>query len=239
MSYSEQLWSRRSSRTNRITLVRKIVNQARRTRDLVANLLSFAQQAPGEKILVDLSVSAQPRHANARGRADLGQNSDVSLSSSRISPTCAATPTSYFRHSSKSSRTPWTRSRKSAAARSKSRAQRDGTRDPPPVLRQRPRHSRSAARLRSLLHHQARRQRHRPRPERRLRRHPGSRRPDHLPEQSRRRRIVHAPAAGDHRGRQPRRWRGKISLSGRTDCPLCNSMSSVVKVLVLDSSTAS
>ncbi len=35
--------------------MRKIVNQARRTRDLVANLLSFAQQAPGEKIVVDLS----------------------------------------------------------------------------------------------------------------------------------------------------------------------------------------
>jgi C4-dicarboxylate-specific signal transduction histidine kinase len=35
------------------------VNQARRTGDLVANLLSFAQQAPGQKNLVDLGLLLQ------------------------------------------------------------------------------------------------------------------------------------------------------------------------------------
>jgi signal transduction histidine kinase len=56
MSYSEQLWSREKLTDEQKVLLRKIVNQARRTRDLVANLLSFAQQAPGEKIVVDLAL---------------------------------------------------------------------------------------------------------------------------------------------------------------------------------------
>jgi len=59
MSYSEQLWSKEKLTDEQTALVRKIVNQARRTRDLVANLLSFAQQTPGEKIVVDLRVLLQ------------------------------------------------------------------------------------------------------------------------------------------------------------------------------------
>jgi signal transduction histidine kinase len=56
MSYSEQLWAQERLSTEQNTLLRKIVTQAQRTRDLVANLLSFAQQTPGEKALVDLSL---------------------------------------------------------------------------------------------------------------------------------------------------------------------------------------
>jgi signal transduction histidine kinase len=56
MSYSEQLWSKEKLTEEQNALVRKIVNQAGRTRDLVANLLSFARQAPGEKIVVDLTL---------------------------------------------------------------------------------------------------------------------------------------------------------------------------------------
>jgi signal transduction histidine kinase len=56
MNYSEQIWSQEKLTTEQSALVRKIVTQAQRTRDLVANLLSFAQQAPGQKNLVDLSV---------------------------------------------------------------------------------------------------------------------------------------------------------------------------------------
>jgi signal transduction histidine kinase len=55
MGYSEQLWSQRLSR-EQDSLVRKIVNHAHRTRELVANLLSFAQQSAGQKTIVDLSV---------------------------------------------------------------------------------------------------------------------------------------------------------------------------------------
>jgi len=56
MSYSEELWSKEKLTDEQNALLRKIVNQARRTRDLVANLLSFARQAPGEKIVVDLAL---------------------------------------------------------------------------------------------------------------------------------------------------------------------------------------
>jgi len=56
MSFSEELWSSARLTEEQNKLLRKIVNQARRTSDLVANLLSFAQQAPGEKTLVDLGV---------------------------------------------------------------------------------------------------------------------------------------------------------------------------------------
>ena len=56
MNYSEELWTQERLTEEQNTLLRKIVNQARRTRDLVTNLLSFAQQAPGEKAPVDVKV---------------------------------------------------------------------------------------------------------------------------------------------------------------------------------------
>jgi len=56
MGYSEQLWSKHHLTSEQDALVRKIVNQARRTQDLVSDLLSFARQSPGEKALVDLSL---------------------------------------------------------------------------------------------------------------------------------------------------------------------------------------
>ncbi|HTW30623.1 MAG TPA: HAMP domain-containing sensor histidine kinase [Candidatus Sulfotelmatobacter sp.] len=56
MTCSEQLWAKERLTDQQNALVRKIVNQARRTSDLVANLLSFAQQTPGEKVLVDLPI---------------------------------------------------------------------------------------------------------------------------------------------------------------------------------------
>jgi two-component system NtrC family sensor kinase len=56
MGCSERLWSNEPLTAEQDGLVRKVVNQARRTRDLVSDLLSFAQQRPGEKALVDLSV---------------------------------------------------------------------------------------------------------------------------------------------------------------------------------------
>ena len=78
MKYSEQLWSKQRLTDEQDAMVRKIVNQARRTRDLVGDLLSFAQQSPGEKALVDLSVllnrSAQileARHRASRIRVEI------------------------------------------------------------------------------------------------------------------------------------------------------------------------
>jgi two-component system NtrC family sensor kinase len=56
MNYSEQLWGKERLTAEQNRLVRKIVDQSRRTRDLVADLLRFAQQSPGEKTLLDLRV---------------------------------------------------------------------------------------------------------------------------------------------------------------------------------------
>jgi signal transduction histidine kinase len=54
MNHSEQLWAQGGLTDEQSTMLRKIVTQAGRTRDLVSNLLSFAQQSPGEKSPVDL-----------------------------------------------------------------------------------------------------------------------------------------------------------------------------------------
>ncbi len=59
MSQSEQLWGKDRISDEQGRLIRKIVSQAQRTRDLVADLLRFAQQSPGEKIVVDLSMLLQ------------------------------------------------------------------------------------------------------------------------------------------------------------------------------------
>jgi two-component system NtrC family sensor kinase len=56
MENSEQLWSGERLTSEQDALVRKIVNQARRTRDLISDLLSFSRQAPGDKVPVDLGV---------------------------------------------------------------------------------------------------------------------------------------------------------------------------------------
>jgi len=54
LGYSELLAENRNLEPAQVTMAKKIGQQARRTRDLVSGLLSFAQQAPAEKILVDL-----------------------------------------------------------------------------------------------------------------------------------------------------------------------------------------
>jgi signal transduction histidine kinase len=56
MGYSEQLWALEPLTEEQNTLLRKIVSHAQRTRDLVVNLLSFARQSPGAKVLVDLNL---------------------------------------------------------------------------------------------------------------------------------------------------------------------------------------
>jgi len=56
MTTSEELSTNHKLTPDQDTLLRKIVNQSSRTRDLIDNLLSFAQQAPGEKRPVDLTI---------------------------------------------------------------------------------------------------------------------------------------------------------------------------------------
>jgi len=83
MSYSERLWAQEGLTEEQNTLLRKIVHQAQRTRDLVANLLSFAQQSPAEKILVDVGMllaravqMLEPRYPGAKIRVSLSVNDD-------------------------------------------------------------------------------------------------------------------------------------------------------------------
>ena len=56
MNTSEQLWSDGSLSEQQTSLLRKILTHAGRSRDLVVSLLRFAQHAPGEKALVDISM---------------------------------------------------------------------------------------------------------------------------------------------------------------------------------------
>jgi signal transduction histidine kinase len=56
MTHSDELWAKERLSDQQDAFLRKIVNQAQRTQDLISNLLSFAQQAPGEKTPVDLSI---------------------------------------------------------------------------------------------------------------------------------------------------------------------------------------
>jgi signal transduction histidine kinase len=56
MTHSEELWTNERLTEEQSSLLRKIVNQAHRTQELVTSLLSFARQAPGEKTLVDLGM---------------------------------------------------------------------------------------------------------------------------------------------------------------------------------------
>jgi signal transduction histidine kinase len=79
MEYSEKLWSKERLTGNQDALVRKIVNQSQRTRELVANLLSFAQQGSGEKTMVDLSMLLQ-RSVQMRGLQHHDQKIRIEIS---------------------------------------------------------------------------------------------------------------------------------------------------------------
>jgi signal transduction histidine kinase len=59
LGYSELLASEPALRGEQAAMVQKIGQQARRTRDLVADLLSFSQQSSSEKVLVDVTALLQ------------------------------------------------------------------------------------------------------------------------------------------------------------------------------------
>jgi two-component system, NtrC family, sensor kinase len=83
MNYSEQLWAQEQLSPEQHALLRKIVHQAQRTRDLVTNLLSFAQQTPGDRVLVDAGVLVhratqilESRYPTGKIRVDLRIDKD-------------------------------------------------------------------------------------------------------------------------------------------------------------------
>jgi signal transduction histidine kinase len=59
LGYSELLAAQSSLKGEQASMAQKIGQQARRTRDLVADLLSFSQQNPSEKILIDVGGLVQ------------------------------------------------------------------------------------------------------------------------------------------------------------------------------------
>jgi two-component system NtrC family sensor kinase len=59
LGYSELLASQASLENEQASMAQKIGQQARRTRDLVADLLSFSQQNPSDKVLVDVGALVQ------------------------------------------------------------------------------------------------------------------------------------------------------------------------------------
>jgi len=79
MEFSEKLWSKERLTSEQDALVRKIVNQSQRTRELISNLLSFAQQGSGEKKRVDLCTLLQ-RSVQMRGLQSHDQKIRVEIS---------------------------------------------------------------------------------------------------------------------------------------------------------------
>jgi signal transduction histidine kinase len=59
LGYSELLAAHQGMEPEQANMARKIGQQARRTRELVSSLLSFAQQSPGEKTLLDMGPLVQ------------------------------------------------------------------------------------------------------------------------------------------------------------------------------------
>jgi signal transduction histidine kinase len=59
LGYSELLSENEAMSPDQASMARKIGQQARRTRDLVSGLLSFAQQTPADKALVDIGALAR------------------------------------------------------------------------------------------------------------------------------------------------------------------------------------
>jgi signal transduction histidine kinase len=59
LGYSELLAAQADLESKQASMARKIGQQARRTRELVSSLLSFAQQSPGEKTLLDMGSILQ------------------------------------------------------------------------------------------------------------------------------------------------------------------------------------
>jgi signal transduction histidine kinase len=83
LNCSEHIWSKEPLTAEQDSLVRKIVTQAMRTRDLVTDLLSFAQKTPGEKVLADVSMllnraiqMLEAQRPGGRTRVKLSINAD-------------------------------------------------------------------------------------------------------------------------------------------------------------------
>jgi signal transduction histidine kinase len=73
LATADQLWAKEGLTDDQKNLLRKIVAQAQRTRDLVARLLNFAQRSPSEKSLVDVGMLLHRAHAMLEPRYPAGK----------------------------------------------------------------------------------------------------------------------------------------------------------------------
>ena len=95
LGYSELLADNASLTSEQTGMVHKIGQQARRTRDLVSGLLSFAQQSPGEKAPVDLASLLQ-RAVNMEILGLGSRNVHVELSVPRSLPAISGSANQLF-----------------------------------------------------------------------------------------------------------------------------------------------
>jgi len=89
------LWTQEGLSEEQNVLLRKIATHAQRTRDLVANLLSFAQQNPGEKVPVELNILLS-RAAQLLESRYPGGKVRVSLSIAKDFPRVHGNPNQLF-----------------------------------------------------------------------------------------------------------------------------------------------
>ena len=95
LGYSELLADNKSLTSEQTSMAQKIGQQARRTRDLVAGLLSFAQQSPSEKSPVDMASLLQ-RAVNMEAVTLEGRKVQVKTSISRALPSISGNANQLF-----------------------------------------------------------------------------------------------------------------------------------------------
>jgi signal transduction histidine kinase len=95
LGYSELLADNKSLNVEQSSMAQKIGQQARRTRDLVAGLLSFAQQSPSEKSPVDMASLLQ-RVVNMKAMTLEGRKVQVKTSISRSLPAISGNANQLF-----------------------------------------------------------------------------------------------------------------------------------------------
>ena len=165
------------------------MNQAGRTRDLVADLLSFAQQSPVEKIPVDVTILLQRACQMLESRR-VSETSAVGLSIGADSPQVQGNANRLFQAFVEIIENAMDALEESGGGSLEITAQRQGKEAVLQFSDIWAGDSRTAAGFRSVLYHQAGRKRYGARVERGVWRDSGSQRPDHLPEQARRRGAV-------------------------------------------------
>ena len=200
MEYSEKLWSNQRLTSDQDALVRKIVNQSQRTRELISNLLSFAQQSSGEKTMLDFGMLLQ-RSVQMRELQRHDQKIRIETVIEPNLPRVWGNGNQLFQAFVQIVENAMDALEEAGGGSLQVSAQHHGRRSRRAVLRQRTGHKRAASSVRSFLHHKTDRQRHGPGTERRVWRGAGSSRTNHLPEQAGRRSGVCAAPARREPGR--------------------------------------